>query len=146
MLVVVFYLSPNYRHQEGNIMKTRYTVALSVLAGAALGAAAIQGLHAQAKPPAYVITETNIIDQAAFNEFSPKVPATMQPFGGKYLIRGGRVVTLQGEAPQRFIVTAFDSMEKAQAWRNSAAWKALMPLREKGTKVRGDYIVEGVSQ
>ena len=127
-------------------MKTRYTVALSVLAGAALGAAAIQGLHAQAKPPAYVITETNIIDQAAFNEFSPKVPATMQPFGGKYLIRGGRIVTLQGEAPQRFIVTAFDSMEKAQAWRDSAAWKALLPLREKGTKVRGDYIVEGVSQ
>ena len=115
-------------------MKTRYTVALSVLAGAALGAAAIQGLHAQAKPPAYVITETNIIDQAAFNEFSPKVPATMQPFGGKYLIRGGRVVTLQGEAPQRFIVTAFDSMEKAQAGRDLAAWKALMPLREKGNE------------
>ena len=38
------------------IMKARYTVALSMIAGAALGGAAIQGLHAQAKPPAYVIT------------------------------------------------------------------------------------------
>jgi uncharacterized protein (DUF1330 family) len=127
-------------------MKTRHVIGLSMLAGVALGAAAVQGLHAQAKPPAYVITETNITDQAAFNEFSPKVPATMQPFGGKYLIRGGKIVTLEGEAPGRFIVTAFDSMEKAQAWRDSAAWKALIPLRDKGTKVRGDYIVEGVSQ
>ena len=42
----------------------------------------IQGLHAQTKPLAYVITEVEILDQAAFNEFSPKVPATMQPFGG----------------------------------------------------------------
>ena len=67
-------------------------------------------------------------------------------FGGKYLIRGGRIVTLQGQAPQRFIVTAFESMEKAQAWRDSEAWKALMPMRDKGAKVRGDYIVEGISQ
>jgi Domain of unknown function (DUF1330) len=94
-------------------MKSNYKVAIALIAGAAIGGAAIQGLHAQAKPPAYVITETNITDQAAFNEFSPKVPATMQPFGGKYLIRGGKIVTLQGEAPGRFIVTAFDSMEKA---------------------------------
>ena len=61
-------------------MKTRYAVALSMIAGAALGGAAIQGLHAQAKPPAYVITHTEVIDQAAFNEFSSKVPATMQEF------------------------------------------------------------------
>jgi len=47
-------------------MKTRYTVALSMIAGAALGGAAIQGLHAQAKPLAYVITEVEILDQAAF--------------------------------------------------------------------------------
>ena len=61
-------------------MKTRYTVALSMIAGVALGGAAIHGLHAQAKPPAYVITHTEIINQAAFNEFSSKVPATMQQF------------------------------------------------------------------
>ena len=76
---------------------------------------AIQGLHAQAKPLAYVITEVEIIDQAAFNEFSPKVPATMQPFGGKYLVRGGKVISLEGDAPKRVIVSGYDSVEKAQA-------------------------------
>jgi hypothetical protein len=39
-----------------DIMKTRYTVVLSMIAGAAVGAAAIQGLHAQAKPKAYLVT------------------------------------------------------------------------------------------
>src|SRR5262245_41556277 len=97
------------------IMKTRYTVALSMIAGAALAGAAIQGLHAQAKPAAYVITEVEIIDQAAFNEFSPKVPATMQPFGGKYLVRGGKVIPLDGDAPKRVIVRVYDHVEKAQA-------------------------------
>jgi uncharacterized protein (DUF1330 family) len=127
-------------------MKTRYTVVLSMIAGAALGGAAIQGLHAQAKPPAYVITHSEIIDQAAFNEFSSKVPATMQAFGGKFLVRGGKVTPLDGDAPKRVIVTAFDSTEKAQAWRNSPGWKDLMPLRAKATKPSVSYIVEGVTQ
>ena len=47
-------------------MKTKYTVALSVLTGAALGAAAIQGLHAQAKPSAYAVAEVDISNQEAF--------------------------------------------------------------------------------
>ena len=38
-------------------MKTYYTVGLSMLAGAALGAGAIQALHAQAKPPVYYVAE-----------------------------------------------------------------------------------------
>ena len=115
-------------------MKTRYTVALSMIAGAALCGAAIQGLHAQAKPLAYVITEVEILDQAAFNEFSPKVPATMQPFGGKYLVRGGKVISLEGDAPKRVVVSVYDNVEKAQAWRDSAAWKELMPVRSKAVK------------
>ncbi len=125
-------------------MKSAYKMAVAALGGALLGAAAIHGLHAQAKPLAYVITEAEIIDQAAFNEFSPKVPATMQPFGGKYLVRGGKVVALDGDAPKRVIVSVFDSVEKAQGWRDSAAWKALTPLRTKGAKTRA-YIVEGVT-
>jgi uncharacterized protein (DUF1330 family) len=125
-------------------MKTQYTVTLAMLAGFGLGAVAIQGLHAQAKPPAYVITEVQIIDEAAFKEFAPKVDATMAPFGGKRLIRGGQVVALEGEAPKRVIVTVYESMEKAQAQRNSAAYKELLPLRAKAVKVR-EYIAEGIA-
>ena len=92
-----------------------------------------------------MITEAEILDQAAFNEFSPKVPATMQPFGGKYLARGGKVISLEGDAPKRAVVSVFDNVEKAQAWRDSAAWKELTPTRSKAVKGRA-YIVEGVTQ
>jgi uncharacterized protein (DUF1330 family) len=125
-------------------MKTYYTVALSMLAGIGIGAVALQGLHAQAKPPAYVITEVDILDQGAFEEFSPKVGQTVQASGGRYLARGGQIIALEGQAPKRLVLSTFESVEKAQAWRNSAAWKDLTPLREKAVKTRA-YIVEGLT-
>jgi hypothetical protein len=50
----------------GEVMKTRYTVAVSMLAGVAVGALAIQGLHAQAKAPVYVIAEIDISNPDAY--------------------------------------------------------------------------------
>jgi hypothetical protein len=47
-------------------MKTRYTVALSMIAGAALGGAAIQGLHAQAKPPVYLIGQIDVSNEEGY--------------------------------------------------------------------------------
>jgi hypothetical protein len=53
-------------------MRTRYTVALSVLAGAVLGGGVIQGLHAQAKPPAFVVAKIDVSNREAFvKEFVP---------------------------------------------------------------------------
>jgi len=126
-------------------MKTRYTIALSILAGAALGVAATQGLHAQAKPPAYIFTEFEILDQTALKEFSSKVAAVVKGSGAKYLVRRGRIVGLEGKAPNLFTVQVFDSMEKAQEFRNSKAWQELTPLREKALKQRS-FIAEGIAQ
>jgi len=120
-------------------------MALAMLAGAGLGAGAIQALHAQAKPPAYVITEVDIIDQAAFKEFSPQVGKTVEAAGGKYLTRGGKIVALEGEAPKRFVLSVFPSVEAAQAWRSSAAWNELTPLRDKAVKTRA-FIAEGTTE
>jgi uncharacterized membrane-anchored protein YhcB (DUF1043 family) len=47
-------------------MRTRYTVALSMLAGVAVGALVIQGLHAQAKPPGYFVVENEISDVQSY--------------------------------------------------------------------------------
>jgi hypothetical protein len=47
-------------------MKTLYTIAIAMFAGAALGAAAIQTLHAQAKPPAFFIAENTVINQDGY--------------------------------------------------------------------------------
>ena len=128
-------------------MKTQYTVTLAMLAGFGLGAVAVQGLHAQAKPPIYYIGEiepTNI--EAYTKEYAPKAQAIIKAAGGRFLAAGQKVTAIEGEPPKpRVAIIAWDSMEQVHAWRNSAAFKELAPIREKMAKFRG-FTVEGLPQ
>jgi uncharacterized protein (DUF1330 family) len=126
-------------------MKTRYTVALAMFAGFGLGAVAVQGLHAQAKPPVYSVSEIDIVDQAAYSTYSPKAQAALKAAGGK-ILAAGKSTTIEGEPPTpRVVILQWDSLEKLEAYRDSAAFKELVPLREKGAKFRS-FVVEGVPQ
>ena len=104
-------------------MKTRCTVALSVLAGVAVGAAAVQALHAQAKPPLYVVAEIDVTNAEPYDkEYVPPAAKAITDAGGKYIVRGGRTVAIFGQAPQpRIAVMVFESMEKATAAFESSA-------------------------
>jgi uncharacterized protein (DUF1330 family) len=124
-------------------MKTQYTVGLTLIAGVAIGALAVQGLHAQATPKAYVITEIEVIDQAAQDAYLPKVSEVVKSTGGTFIARGGKIAALEGEAPKRVTVVVYDSLQKAQASRASEAWKALKPERDKAIKARS-YVTEGL--
>ena len=127
-------------------MKSRYVVALSMIAGAALGGAAIQGLHAQAKPKAYLVTETEVLDRAVLdNTYFPQVRQAAKAAGGNidFISPGENIVAVVGDAPKRVGVSEWESMEKAKAWLNSAERQALAPQREKAQKVTRQYIVEG---
>ena len=128
-------------------MKTHYTVALSILAGVAVGAAAVQALHAQAKPPAYVVAEIDIANVEPFDrEYVPPAAKAIADGGGKYIVRGGRTVTFFGEPPKpRLAVMVFESMEKAQAAFNSPAYKEAKKVGDQYAKFRV-YAVEGLSQ
>ena len=128
-------------------MKTRYSVALSVLAGVAVGAAAVHALHAQAKPPAYVIAEIDVANVEPFDrEYVPNASKAVTDGGGKYIVRGGATVAMYGEPPNpRIAVMAFESMEKAQAAFNSAAFKEAKKVGDKYAKFRV-YAVEGLPQ
>ena len=83
-------------------MRTWYTVVLSMIAGAALGGAAIQGLHAQAKPKAYAITELESLDAQASADIAKRVQAAQARAGGRNLrTAGGEVVGLEGAPPPK---------------------------------------------
>jgi uncharacterized protein (DUF1330 family) len=128
-------------------MKTRYIVPLALLAGIAIGAVAVQGLHAQAQPPAYVIAMPNPADADAYaKNYAAHIQATIEPFGGHYLVRGGKRVVFNG-TPPNVVVIAFDNIAKAEAWRNSAAYQAVVPARDKaiGNGTYASFAVEGVS-
>ena len=123
-------------------MKTRYTVALSMIAGAALGATAIQGLHAQAKR-AYLISESEIVDRSAVEGWNKQIREVTQKAGGGSMVFSDRVIAVLGTPPQRAVVTEFSSAEKAQAYLDSAERKAVIPNREKAIKLVRQYIIEG---
>jgi uncharacterized protein (DUF1330 family) len=127
-------------------MNANYKIVLAVVAGAALGAAAVQGLHAQAKPKAYIVSETEVLDAAALATYSPLAVAATQAAGAIRLApAGGKIVALVGDAPKRITITQWESVEKAQAYRSSEAYNKLAPQRDKAIKRIRTYIVEGAA-
>ncbi len=126
-------------------MTAKYAV-LGMVASFALGAAAVQGLHAQAKPPAYGIVEVVVSNQEAYaKEFLPLVRKSLEAAGGKILAAGGKTVTLQGALPApRVALVQWASLDKAQQWWNSQATKDAYAIGEKYATFR-TYNVEGVT-
>ena len=125
-------------------MKTLYTVTIAMFAGAALGAAAVNGLHAQGKAPgAYAVVDiSEISDPTLFKTLLPKVAASNAAFGGQNVILTENIVALDGTPPKRFVLISFDSIDKAKAWDSSAAQKEITAIRQKSTKSRA-FIVDG---
>jgi uncharacterized protein (DUF1330 family) len=127
-------------------MNPKSKIALALVTGAAIGAAAVQGLHAQAKAKAYQVTELQVIDAAAFKTFAQAVAASQTAAAGRnFRTGGGKIVAFVGEAPKNVAITEFDSLDQAEAWRNSAAYKDLSTQRDKAIKILRQYTVEATN-
>ena len=94
--------------------------------------------------PAYVIAEVDVTDAAAYEDYRKQVPAVVTKYGGKFVVRGGKVETLEGSwSPKRIVVLEFPSVEQAQKWYRSSEYAPLIALRQRAS--RGKLIVvEGV--
>ena len=130
-----------------DFMKVNYALALTLIAGFGLGAISMQALHAQSKPPAYVISEVDVTNPDAYmKEYAPVVTKAIEAAGGKFLARGGKTVTVYGEPPKaRAIVIAYDSLEQAQALYSSPAYLEARKIGDKYAKFR-TFAVEGVAK
>jgi uncharacterized protein (DUF1330 family) len=128
-------------------MKTRYTVALAVITGFGLGAVTVEGLRAQAKPPVYVVAEIDVRDVEPYTkDYAPRAQAIIKKHGGRFLAAGQNVTSLEGAPPKaRVVIQQWDSMEKVQAWWNSAERKEVRSLGEKYASFRL-FTVEGMPQ
>jgi uncharacterized protein (DUF1330 family) len=129
------------------IMKTCFTVALSTLAGIAVGVGAVQGLNAQSKPPAYVIAEIDVTDQDGYAKqyLSRSAKPINEEGGGKFLSRGNKAISIRGEPPKRIVVFAFENLDRAQAAFSSPGYAEAYAHGEKYAKFR-IYAVEGLPQ
>jgi uncharacterized protein (DUF1330 family) len=126
-------------------MKSNYRTIVVLLAGVAIGAIALEGLHAQgAKQKAYAVAETEIIDPAAQAAYLPAARKAIEAAHGRTLRTvGGRVVQLEGGSPPKSVaIVEWDSVDEALAFYKSKAWTDLAPQRDKATKVIRRYVVE----
>jgi uncharacterized protein (DUF1330 family) len=94
---------------------------------------------------AYLVGEIEITDPQAYQDYAKGVPATIAQYGGKYLVRGGKVEPKEGGwEPKRFVMLEFASLEQARKWYDSPEYAPLRALRQRAS--RGKLIfVEGIS-
>jgi uncharacterized protein (DUF1330 family) len=134
-------------------MKTNYKVAIALVAGAAIGGAAIQVLHAQVKPPVYLVTEIDVTNPDAYGkEYAPLAQASIKAAGGHQVALGGgggagaKIVTaIEGAPPKRVSILLWDSLEKLRAWRNGADFTAARKIGDKYATFRS-FAVDGLPQ
>jgi uncharacterized protein (DUF1330 family) len=128
-------------------MKRFVTLGLALVAGIAIGAVAVDGLNAQNKGPgAYAVVDlSEISNPELFKTLLPKAEPASAAFGGRFIIRTENIVGLDGTPPKRFVVIAFDSIDKAKAWDASPAQKEISDIRKRSTKSR-QFIVDGTIQ
>ena len=93
---------------------------------------------------AYSIVQIGVTDPATYDAYRKDVMPTIAAFGGKFLVRGGKMTKLEGDWPySRVVVIEFSSREAAEGWYHSPAYQKLLPLRLKAS--RGNFIiVDGV--
>jgi len=128
-------------------MKARYTVLAAAVAGFAAGAVTIEQLHAQAKPPVFYVAEIDMKNPEAYQkEYAPKAQAIIKKHGGKLLAAGQNVTGFDGAPPKsRVAIQQWESLEKIQAWRNSAEYKEVRKIGEKYATFRS-FAIAGMPQ
>jgi uncharacterized protein (DUF1330 family) len=124
-------------------MKRQITLLMTLIAGIGIGAAAVQGLHAQAKPKAYVVAEYEVVDNAALAAYIPVARPLGRAAGERTLYTtGGRIVAGVGEPPKRVTIIEWDSIEQAQAYYNSPEYTNRVPQQQKALRYTRAYFVE----
>jgi uncharacterized protein (DUF1330 family) len=94
--------------------------------------------------PAYVIVDIDILDPVGYEEYKKLASATVEKYGGQYVVRGGQVETLEGDwSPQRIVVLKFKSVQRAKDWLNCAEYREPRKMRHRTAKTKM-IVVEGL--
>ncbi len=135
-------------------MKQYFGVALGMVAGTVLGAAAVTGLNAQVKAPSvYLVSEVDVTNPDAYGkDFAPKAQATIKAAGGRLVAIGGAggagakpVAAIEGTPPKRVIIQGWDSIDQLKSWYNSAEYQALLKIVQPYATFRR-YAIEAAAQ
>jgi len=125
-------------------MNRHIIVAAAMLVGVAIGGVGVDRLHAQSTAPgAYAVIDISEINNPdLFKALLAKAEAPVVAAGGKFVMRTEKITARDGVAPSRFVVIAFESMEKAKLWDKLPAQKEIDEMRAKSAKARS-FLVDG---
>lgn len=87
--------------------------------------------------PAYVIAETDVTDPDRYERYKAASPAAIAAGGGRFLVRGGELVVLEGDwQPTRLVVLEFENLATAKRWYESEVYQEAKKLREGAARLR----------
>ena len=93
--------------------------------------------------PAYMILDIDVTDPDAYEGYKQRSGATVDRYGGRFLVRGGDPQTIESDwAPSRIVVLEFPSSEAARTWYDSPEYREILPLRQGAAESRA-ILVEG---
>jgi uncharacterized protein (DUF1330 family) len=93
--------------------------------------------------PAYVIAEVTVTDPQGFEQYRQMVPPTIAQYGGRYVVRGGKTETLEGDwSPTRLVVLEFPSAARAREWWACEEYRDAKALRQRTARTNL-IVVEG---
>ena len=94
---------------------------------------------------AYVISEVKARDNTLFDAYRKLAAASIEKYGGKYVIRGGKVELIEGAPePKTMVIVEFPTMARAKEWYASPEYGAALKVRKQGALERRLLFVEGV--
>lgn len=93
---------------------------------------------------AYILVEVDVHNPAEYEDYKKLTPASLLPFSGKFIVRGGDAQLLEGAGePKRIVVLEFPTKEQAEAWWSSEEYAPAKALRQRTSTTRM-LLVEGV--
>jgi uncharacterized protein (DUF1330 family) len=93
---------------------------------------------------AYFIVDIDIHDAPGLEEYRNQVPATLTKYGGRFIVRGGKLERLEGDwQPKRLVLLEFPSVEQAKRWYDSEEYRPLKAMRLKASS-SNLILVDGV--
>jgi uncharacterized protein (DUF1330 family) len=94
--------------------------------------------------PAYVIYQGEVLDPERYEEYKPRAAESIINAGGRYVVRGGEVEVLEGEAPAgRTVILEFPTRQAAIDWYRGADYTEIRKIRE-GASIARMYVIDGV--
>jgi uncharacterized protein (DUF1330 family) len=80
---------------------------------------------------AYVIVQVDVKDPVRYEAYKKMVPPSLEKYGGRFIVRGGKTHTLEGDwRPARFVMVEFPTVEQAKAWWASPEYAEAKSLRQ----------------